>query len=185
MRKLLRYWPVFVIAAAACGVGAAYLAAAWYTQEPPNYSRVEEGLFMGGSVRRPPPGVTAVLNLCETADPYHVEVERWRPIPDAEPAPSLDWLGEQVGFVESQRRAGRVVFVHCLNGVSRSGLVVVAYLMAHEGWPRDEALRYVRSARPDVRPNPAFMRLLLEWEDSVRAGGAKAARVAAADRRGI
>jgi protein-tyrosine phosphatase len=44
----------------------------------------------------------------------------------------------------------------------------VAYLMSREGWSRDEALAYVRSRRAEVRPNPAFMRLLLEWEESVK-----------------
>ena len=61
-----------------------------------------------------------------------------------------------------------MVFVHCRNGVSRGGLVVVAYLMARHGWSRDEALTFVRSRRATVRPNPAFMRLLREWERSLK-----------------
>jgi protein-tyrosine phosphatase len=72
------------------------------------------------------------------------------------------------------------VFVHCRNGVSRSGMVVVAYLMAREGWSRDEAVAFVRSRRPGLRPNPAFMKLLLEWEQSLEAGG-RAAEPGAAD----
>jgi protein-tyrosine phosphatase len=95
-----------------------------------------------------------------------VAAHRWEPIPDAEPAPNLDWLRRQVGFIEEQRQAGRAVFVHCRNGVSRSGMVVVAYLMAQHGWSRDEALTFVRSKRDVARPNPAFMRLLKEWERS-------------------
>jgi protein-tyrosine phosphatase len=174
MRRWLRCRPAVALAAAALGIAAAYLAAEWYARERPNYSRIEDGLFLGGSVPRPPPGATAVLNLCEAADPYQAEVQRWEPTADAEPAPSLDWLRRQVEFVASQRQAGRTVFVHCRNGVSRSGLVVAAYLMRREGWPRDEALGYLRSRRPEVRPNPAFMRLLREWEESLRRGKAGA-----------
>jgi protein phosphatase slingshot len=165
-RQVWRSGLVVGVAAAALAVlGVQYL-----SREPPNYSQVEDSLYLGGYVPEPPPQATAVLNLCETEDPYQAEVHRWEPIPDAEPAPSLDWLRRQVGFVTAQRQAGRTVFVHCRNGVSRGGLVVVGYLMARHGWSRDEALGFVRSRRPVVRPNPAFMRLLQEWEESLKAG---------------
>jgi hypothetical protein len=136
---------------------------AWPVGEGPNYSLVEPGLYMGGDVAKPPPGTQAVLNLCEKDDPYRCEVCRWEPIPDCEPAPDLDWLRGMVDFVDEQRRAGRTVFVHCRNGVSRSGLVVVAYEMAKNGWTRDEALAFVRAKRPQARPNPAFLDRLLDW----------------------
>lgn len=123
---------------------------------------------MGGLVPEPPPGTTAVLNLCEAEDSYRVESHRWVPIPDAEPAPSLDWLREQVAFVSQEKSAGRTVYVHCRAGVSRSGMVVVAYYMAQKGWSRDEAMEFVQSRRPVLHPNPAFMKLLLEWERTLK-----------------
>lgn len=134
------------------------------TQEPPNYTQIEPGLWLGGNTERPPPATQAVLNLCELPDPYQIEFQRWEPTADAPPAPSLEWLRDQVHFVETQRAAGRVVYVHCQNGVSRSGMVVAAYLMAREQWTRDQALSFLRSRRPGVRPHPVFMDLLLEWE---------------------
>jgi protein-tyrosine phosphatase len=91
-------------------------------------------------------------------------VERWTPIRDAAPAPDLAWLRKTVAFIDKQRRAGRTVYVHCFAGVSRSAMVVTAYYMHEKGWTRDEALAFVRTRRPQVRPNPAFMELLLEWE---------------------
>jgi len=45
-------------------------------------------------------------------------------------------------------------------------MVVTAYLMYKNKWTRDEALEFVRSRRPIVHPNRAFMQLLLEWQDS-------------------
>ena len=102
--------------------------------------------------------------MCETEDPYRAESHRWEPIRDAEPVPSLDWLRAQVVFIDVERAGGRTVFVHCRNGVSRSGMVVVAYYMARDGWSQDEALGFVRSQRPVLRPNPAFMKLLAQWE---------------------
>jgi protein-tyrosine phosphatase len=145
-------------------LGLFYLGVEWWTSERPNYSEVEEGLYMGGSVRRPPPGTTAVLNLCETPDPYQPQVHAWEPIPDAEPAPTLDWLRQRVQFIAELRHTGRVVYVHCQNGVSRSSMVVTAYLMDEHGWPRDQALEFLCSRRAGVRPNPAFLALLAEWE---------------------
>jgi protein tyrosine phosphatase len=159
-----RSWPIVALATAALAVVIVLLVVDWLTREPPNYSKIEDGLWLGGYVSEPPHGVHAVLNLCESKDPYQVEFHRWEPIVDAEPVPSLEWLRAQVGFIEFERAAGHVVFVHCRNGVSRSGMVVAAYLMRREGWSRDQALEFLRSRRPEVRPNPAFMLLLLEWQ---------------------
>jgi dual specificity protein phosphatase-like protein len=153
-----------LLIAAACCVGLLWWALARLDSQEPNFTRIEDGLYLGGSVVEPPPGTRAVLNLCEKEDPYHVEVQRWEPIADSEPAPSIDWLRRAVDFVDSNRRQGRTTFVHCRNGVSRSGMVVTAYLMFEKHWTRDEALAYIRSKRPITRPNPAFMRRLTEWE---------------------
>jgi len=133
-----------------------------------NYSLIEPRLYMGGSVRHPPPESSAVLNLCEVQDPYECEVHVWDRIPDSAPAPSLDWLRKQVDFVDAQYSAGRTVYVHCYGGVSRAGMVVAAYLMSKHGWTRDQALDFARSKRPIVKPNPAFMELLLEWERTLK-----------------
>ena len=139
-----------------------------YREEGADYSLIEEGLYMGGDVPEPPPGTNAVLNLCETDDRYRCAVHVWEPIPDAEPAPDLDWLRRMVEFVDTQRRGGATVFVHCRAGVSRSGMVVTAYEMSSKHWTRDRALEFVRSKRPVTRPNPAFLRRLGEWEQALR-----------------
>lgn len=54
------------------------------------------------------------------------------------------------------------VLVHCAAGVSRSGAMVVAYLMYTYDLDVDEALARVRKARPCVRPNNSFARQLRE-----------------------
>src|SRR5437762_7166748 len=141
-----------------------FLVAQQIEENRQNYSRIEDGLYMGGHVKKPPRRTRAVLNLCEQPDPYRCDVHVWEPIPDAGPAPDLAWLRRMVEFVDAQRRAGKVVYVHCLAGVNRSGMVVVAYLMFKNKWTRDEALAFVRTRRDVVRPNSAFMERLLEWE---------------------
>jgi hypothetical protein len=150
------------------GCTGAWLFLAWvqrsYEEQGANYTLIEEGLYMGGDVDRPPPGTGAVLSLCEKTDRYYCATRVWDPIRDGEPAPDVAWLRRTVSWVDARRRTGATVFVHCRNGVSRSGLVVTAYEMLQHDWKRDEALAFVRSKRPIARPNPAFMRLLREWE---------------------
>ncbi|MBI1917058.1 MAG: dual specificity protein phosphatase family protein [Planctomycetes bacterium] len=136
--------------------------------EKENYSLIEEGLYMGGLVAKPPPGTKAVLNLCGQRDYYRCEHYVWRPIDDGDRAPDLAWLRRQVEFIEARRKAGDTVYVHCAAGRSRSGMVVIAYEMYKRNWTRDEALRFVRSKRPVTQPNPAFWDRLREWQFEVR-----------------
>ena len=140
------------------------------TGEGPNYTLIRDGLYLGGYVKAPPRGTKAVLNLCELADPYKVEAHVWESIKDTTPAPSIDWLKKQVKFIDDQRQAGKTVYVHCRNGVSRSGMVVVAYVMYKDKLPRDKALALVRTKRAITRPNPAFMERLAEWERVLEIG---------------
>ena len=173
MRRPWSRSPTVLIPAAVIflgGVALLFVFVERWTAEEPNWSLIEEGLYQGGLVSKPPPGTQAVLNLCESEDSYQCEIHRWQAIRDASPAPSLEWLQQQVAFVDGQRQAGRTVFVYCLAGNSRSGMVVTAYLMQEHNWTRDEALAFARGKRPLTWPNPAFMKLLSEWERTLRRG---------------
>jgi hypothetical protein len=167
--KILRRCTLVFILLGTAGVWTFLL---WLEQwSPPReqpYSLIEDGLYLGRAVKAPPPHTTAVLNLCRAEDSYSCEVQLWEPIHDAEPAPSTAWLRRMVTWIDTQRRAGRTTYVHCRNGVSRGGMVVVAYVMFAKGLTRDEALALVRSRRPVVQPNPAFLELLLEWQRELR-----------------
>lgn len=155
-----------LLAFAALTAATVHLGASRLIRVPPNYSQLEPGLWLGGYVDEPPPGTQSVLNLCESDDRYRVDRYRWEPIADALPKPTLDWLRSQVAFIAAERAAGRVVYIHCRNGVSRSGMVAVAYFMDRNRWSRAQAMAFVRERRPELRPNPAFMQLLLEFEEA-------------------
>jgi hypothetical protein len=132
------------------------------------YNRVEDGLYIGGSVEKPPRGTKAVANLCGRPDPYHVDAELWDPVGEAGVEPTLDWLRRVVAFVAEQRAAGRQTYIHCMNGVNRSAGAVTGYLMLEHGWGRDEALAFLQKQRPEVRPSPELMRILAEWERELK-----------------
>lgn len=167
LRRLRRYWLIALLIVAMLAVVVVRWGSDYFTQPSPNYTEIEPGLYMGGLVSQPPPGTRAVLNLCEIDDSYRNERYRWEPIHDSEPAPGLDWLRNQVAFVEQALSAGETVYIHCRAGISRSGMVVAAYYVAKNHWSRDQALEFIRNRRLGVRPNPAFMKLLTEWEESI------------------
>jgi hypothetical protein len=129
----------------------------------PNYTLLEPGLYIGGYCLRPPPETRAVLSLTPMRDAYCVEISEWLPLQSGS-VPTIPWLQDRVQFIDTQRLAGRTVFVHCDAGIDRSGMVVVAYFMWRDRRSRDEALEFVQRKRPIVRPNPVFMQLLRQWE---------------------
>lgn len=57
-----------------------------------------------------------------------------------------------------------VVLLHCNAGVSRSASIAIAYLMANEKIPFDDAFNRVKSVRPSVQPNAGFLVQLKEYQ---------------------
>jgi len=72
-----------------------------------------------------------------------------------------------VRAIAEERDSGGRVLVHCVAGVSRSASVCLAYLVK-QYCSLLEAWRHLRTVRPWVRPNYAFMQQLVDWEAKVR-----------------
>ena len=72
-------------------------------------------------------------------------------------------------FYLIHRDEGVKVLVHCKKGISRSASVVVAYIMKEKCYDLDEALRYVRTHRSTIRPNPAFLQQLIIYQGMLAA----------------
>jgi len=58
--------------------------------------------------------------------------------------------------------------VHCSAGISRSPMVVAAYLMRRRGMSLREALGQIVQVRPQVSPNAGFLEQLKELEMELR-----------------
>ena len=70
------------------------------------------------------------------------------------------WLEDALRTSKGQ--AG--VLVHCIQGISRSGAVVIAYLMRAHNIGFYEALHVAQRSRPLIHPNSGFSEQLRLWE---------------------
>eukprot|EP01095_Lingulamoeba_sp_RSL-Kostka_P007263 TRINITY_DN2298_c1_g1_i3.p1 TRINITY_DN2298_c1_g1~~TRINITY_DN2298_c1_g1_i3.p1 ORF type:complete len:180 (+),score=76.85 TRINITY_DN2298_c1_g1_i3:163-702(+) len=70
-------------------------------------------------------------------------------------------------YIESNRKKGNPVLVHCMAGVSRSATVVIGYLMNNHGYDVEEAYEFVKSRRERVKPNIGFMKELIKLNDEL------------------
>lgn len=63
-------------------------------------------------------------------------------------------------FIAESIKNNQKIFIHCDAGASRSGSIVIAYLMGKLGIGFDEALKLARKGRACVWPNPGFVNQL-------------------------
>jgi hypothetical protein len=59
------------------------------------------------------------------------------------------------------------VFVHCVHGMSRSGSVIVYYLMKEKGMRMQEGIEFIGKIREVINPNEGFRRQLMEKEKEI------------------
>lgn len=70
-------------------------------------------------------------------------------------------------YFENVREQGGRVFVHCIQGVSRSASLIIAYLMWQEQRTYEDILEKVKTIRCVVSPNMGFAFQLLQWQTRV------------------
>ncbi|XP_078449261.1 dual specificity protein phosphatase 1-like [Lampetra planeri] len=115
-------------------------------------------------------GITALLNV--SADlPNHFEglfTYKSIPVEDNHKADIGAWFLEAIDFIDSTRRGGGRVFVHCHAGVSRSATICLAYLMKTRRLRLDEAFEFVRQRRSVISPNFNFLGQLQSFEVQIQ-----------------
>lgn len=84
---------------------------------------------------------------------------------------------ECINFIEQAlARSGRVL-IHCVEGVSRSCTVTIAYLMWKRSLGYEQADVVVRTARPVCEPNLGFVFQLLQFQTRLEQPGVTAAPI--------
>ena len=102
----------------------------------------------------------AMLQLAERGEQSDI-ASLYLPVEDGEPLPALALSGG-VGFVRSQKAAGRRVLIACGAGLSRSPTFAMAVLKEEENLDLLEAVRQVRARHPEALPHPVL------WESLCR-----------------
>jgi hypothetical protein len=122
-------------------------------------------------------GVSRVLSLRETGEGAGDVVGRWLPVyrPDEEQAicrqagmdflhmpcrdgraPDPEGLAAALAAIEASAGKGEAVFVHCMAGVGRTGIVAAAWLLA-QGASGDEAARHFLEFMDGMRSGDAAL----------------------------
>ncbi len=84
---------------------------------------------------------------------------------DTENNTMLAFLFETCEFIHNEIQNGKIVIVHCQQGLSRSPSVVVAFLMKYHNMSFEEATQYVRERRPGALTFAVnFAKCLVNWE---------------------
>lgn len=132
-------------------------------------SMVEESLFIGN---RAAAQELPILQMCEISSVVQVQsfpTAAFHPthfrylcltLTDLEEDSLVRFLPSALSFIHREITAGRKVFVHCDAGVSRSGSIVTAYIMATHHLSFENALQFVQQKRPCVSPNEGFQNQL-------------------------
>lgn len=75
-------------------------------------------------------------------------------------------LNDIVNIIINHINNGDRVLVHCIEGKSRSGSIIIAYFMMRYNWSYDTALKHVSSQRIAI-PNEGFKKQLLQFNKKV------------------
>lgn len=103
-----------------------------------------------------------ILNVTREIDNFFPESFTYMNIRvyDVEATDLLSHWPATFNFINTARKSGQAVLVHCKMGVSRSASTVIAYAMKQQYWTLDVALNYVRDRRSIIKPNEGFMKQL-------------------------
>ncbi|KDQ51359.1 hypothetical protein JAAARDRAFT_41203 [Jaapia argillacea MUCL 33604] len=101
--------------------------------------------------------ITHILSVLQDNQPQDDGFTRLTiAVDDADDEDLLSRFHETNTFIQSALEDDGAVLVHCQQGVSRSATVVAAYMMQTHSLPPSEAVRFLRSKRFIVWPNPGF-----------------------------
>ena len=103
-------------------------------------------------------------NELEAAHPAKFEYLKLKGFTDNTHTHLCDHISLALPWIQEALENGGRVLLHCATGSSRSGSIMLAYLIRYHGMSLQAALLHARRLRPIIKPNPGFMEQLLEFE---------------------
>ena len=127
----LLFWPYLA------GYAATWLLVRWRHRGKPAFAQATEGLWVGrrlsaGEAQQLPPGC-CIIDLCtelSEAEPLRNGHYRHLPLMDLQ-APSRKQVRTILAAIDTERRQGRPVYLHCAMGYSRSLFIARIYLHSY------------------------------------------------------
>lgn len=152
----------------------AWLTVRYYMQHVPAVSTVRSGISLGYYPRQPVKA-GAVLDLTSEFPKASAVISPsigYRTVPMLDlTLPDHHELDQAVIALESLRQQHATVLVHCALGLTRSALVVSAWLLAHRhAASAVDAIQQVRSARPQILLPAQAAAYLSEWHEAYAHG---------------
>ncbi len=115
-------------------------------------------------------GITAIVNLmeqCYYRPPMRKFKYLYKGFPD-NTYPSHEYLDDILNFIDTHvKKKGGKVLVHCAMGISRSGGIIIAYLLKeNKNWSWNDALNHVRKSR-EIYPSIEIKESILDYFESI------------------
>ena len=109
-------------------------------------------------------GITHIITVGKELQPLHPEdfVYKHIKIFDFPFEDISQYFSDVFDFIEESG----ITFIHCLQGKSRSGSLVLSYLMKKNKWNLQKSMEFVKEKR-NIQPNPGFWKQLNEYELSL------------------
>ena len=147
---------------------AAKIAQRWYSRDSPAFSPIIDGVSVG---RFPNKNVlhTAVLDLTAEFHRKNSFATHWSAIPLMDLiVPNQNDIQRAVCELKALRESNEAVLVCCALGLSRSAMVVAAWLMASSyAASSTQAIELIKKQRPQIVLTPAHVRALQQYEESL------------------
>ena len=103
--------------------------------------------------------IDVVINCCNEIvhEPNDIFIVENFPINDGYDATIYPWLDEIVDKIKSYLDQNKRVYVHCVQGRSRSPAIIIYYLMKYENMTYSDAFMFVKPIRPVLSLNLNFV----------------------------
>ncbi|XP_020912757.1 uncharacterized protein LOC110250492 isoform X2 [Exaiptasia diaphana] len=111
-------------------------------------------------------GIGYILNISREIDNFFYGTFEYLNIRlyDVEESDLLSHWENTYKFINKAKERGVNVLVHCKMGMSRSASTVIAYGMKEYGLNLHDTMKYVKSKRSVINPNPGFWKQLITYE---------------------